>query len=94
MDGLLEQTKPHETDPIPAEFPGVKFYADKTDGTSTYKEVKNYNNMVAGSSANSVIVHHNPNTDGMEGTALPPLAADADNDSIKEVDMPEIGLRK
>ena len=94
LDGLLEQTKPHETDPIPADFPAVKFDADETDGPSTYKEVENYNNMVAGSIANVGIVYHNPSTDGMEGTALPPLAADADNDSIKEVYMPEMILRK
>ena len=27
-DGILEDPKPHETSPIPAEFPGVEFDAD------------------------------------------------------------------
>ena len=88
LDGLLEQTKPHETDSIPAEFPGVKFDSDKADVTPTYQEVENDNTVDDGSSANSGIVHGNPNTDGMEGTALP-LLADDNDDNITEVDMPE-----
>ena len=35
LDGLLEQPRPHETDPIPTEFKGVEFDADEADGTST-----------------------------------------------------------
>ena len=39
LDGLLEQSKYHETDLIPAKFPGVGFYTYKEDGTSTDQEV-------------------------------------------------------
>ena len=41
LDGLLEQPKIHETDSIPAEFPGVDFDADEADGTSIDQEVAN-----------------------------------------------------
>ena len=88
MDGLLEHPKPHETDSIPAEFPGVDFDADEAYGTATDQEVENENTMDARASENSGIVHGTPHTDGMEGTA-PPLLADDENDDIKEVDMPE-----
>ena len=85
MDGLLEHPKPHETDSIPSKFPGVKFGADESDGTATDQYVENYNTMAAGAST--------PHTDSMYGTD-PPLLADDDNDDIKEVDIPEMSLRK
>ena len=87
--GLLEQTKPHETDTIPAEFTGVKFDADEVEVTATDQEVENDNIMVTRCSYNAIIVHGTFHNDGIEGTASPQLAAAADNDDIKEVDMPE-----
>ena len=71
MDGLLDQTKPHETDSIPAEFPGVDFDTDKADRIATYQEVANENTTASGASANAGIVHGTPHTDGMEGTTRP-----------------------
>ena len=82
---MLEHPKPHETESIPAEFLGVNFYSEKLYGTATYQDVENYNTMAAGAST--------PHTDSMYGTA-PPLLADDDNDDIKEVDIPEMSLRK
>ena len=89
LDGMLEQTKPHETKPTPAEFPGLEFYACKAYRTATYQEVENDNTMDAGASANTGIVHGTPQTDSMEGTVPPPLAAVANNDNIKDVNTLE-----
>ena len=52
--------------------------------------------MASGASANVGILHGIPHTDGMEGTNLPILADadDADDNDIKEVDMPGMSLRK
>ena len=89
LDGLLEQKKPHETDPIPSELLGVEFDAEEADGTATYQEVENDNTMDDGASANTGIVHGTPQTDSMEGTVPPPLAAVANNDNIKDVNTLE-----
>ena len=75
MDGLLDQSKPHETNPIPAKFPGVEFNTGEADGTATDQDVANKNTMAAGTSANSGIVYGTPHIYVMEGTAPPPLAA-------------------
>ena len=88
LDGLLEQEKPHETDPIPSELLGVEFDSEEADGTATYQEVENDNTMAAGASANAVIIYCTPNTDGIEGAAPPPLSTVAVTDDIKEVYMP------
>ena len=89
MDGMLEQPKIYETETIPAEFPGADIDTDEADGTAAYKDVENDNNMAAGAVDNGVIVHGTPHTDGMEGTALPPLDADDNGNNIKEVDITE-----
>ena len=87
LDGPLDQPKPHETDSIPTDFPGVDFDANEADRTATDKYVSNYNTMAAGASANASIVHGTPHTDVMEGTALS-LMSD-NNDSIKDMYTPE-----
>ena len=85
---MLEEPKPHETNPIPAEFLGVELDAGKADGPATDKEVVYKNTMAAGFSENYIIVHGTPHTDYMEGTA--PLPLDDDNNKgIKDVCMPE-----
>ena len=43
MDGLLEDPKPHETAPIPAEFPGVGFDVDLDEEVATPQEVAGEN---------------------------------------------------
>ena len=66
-----------------------EFYADEVEVTATDQEVENDNIMVTRSSYNAIIVHGTFHNDGIEGTASPQLAAAADDDDIKEVDMPE-----
>ena len=64
----------------------MDFDADSTDVTAIDREVETDNTVSARDSINVGIVRGTPHTDGMEGTA-PPLLAN--NDDIKEVDMPE-----
>ena len=71
LDRLLEHPKPHETDSIPSEFPGVYFDADEVDVTATDQDVANENTMAVRASTNACIVHGTPHTDGMEGTTRP-----------------------
>ena len=79
MDGLLEEPKPHETTPIPAEFPGVEFDADLDEEVATPQEVAGNNAAEAAASANAVILHGNPTTEDDK----------SEDDNIKEVDMPQ-----
>ena len=83
MDGLLEQPKTHETDPISTKFPGVQVDSDEVYGTATDQEVADENTMAAGTRDNAGIVHGTPHNDCMEGTSLPPLAAYNDGNNIK-----------
>ena len=83
MDGLLEQPKTHETDPISTKFPGVQVDSDEVYRKTTDQEVADDNTMAAGTSENAGIVNGTPHTDCMEGTSLPPLAACNDGNNIK-----------
>ena len=60
MDGLLEEPKPHETDTIPAEFPGVEFDADLYEVVATPQEVAGDNSAAAATSSNAGILHGTP----------------------------------
>ena len=79
MDGLLEDPKPHETAPIPADFPGVEFDADLNEEVATPQKVAGDNSAAAAVSANAGILHGTPTADDDE----------AEDDDIKEVDMPQ-----
>ena len=51
--------------------------------------MENDNTVATGASSNAGILHGTIHTDGMEGTAPPPLADNSGDDNIKELDMPE-----
>ena len=79
MDGLLEDPKPHETAPTPAEFPGVEFDADMDEKVATTQEVAGDNAAATAASSNAGILHGTPTADDDKSE---------DND-IEEVDMPQ-----
>ena len=79
MDGLLEYPKPHETAPIPAEFQGVEFDADLDEELTKPQDVAGDNAAAATTISNSGILHGIPTAEDDE----------AEDDSIKEVDMPQ-----
>ena len=79
MDGLLKDPNPHETDPIPAEFPVVGFDAYLDEEVSTPQEMAGNNAVADSASANAGILHGNPTADDDKD----------EEDDIEEVDMPQ-----
>ena len=53
----MEDPKPHEIAPIPAEFPGVEFDADLYEEVAAHQEVEEDNAAVDAISANANILH-------------------------------------
>ena len=92
MDGLLEDPKTHETDPIPAEFPGVEFGVDLDEAVATPQEVAGGHASAAATGTNAVILHGTPlpfiGTVGTPASATDDDDKDEDDD-IEEVDIPQ-----
>ena len=57
MDGILEDPNPHDTAPIPAEFPGVEFDADLDEEVASPQEVAGDNAEASAASSNANILH-------------------------------------